>query len=64
MTDDTMPLPTKPQPADVLVACETLMRAGFAIEAMSVLMVAVKDKEELHEWRQRIADQPIRRISQ
>jgi hypothetical protein len=53
---------TEPTHTDILVACETLMRAGFAIEVMSVLAMVLKDKKEIHEWRQLITSQPISRL--
>lgn len=36
-------------PLDVLVACETLLLAGYTAEAVSILARTVKTKEELRD---------------
>lgn len=36
-----------PTPLDVLVACETLLRAGYTNEALSVMVSTFKNKNEL-----------------
>lgn len=46
MTDDTMPLPTQPEPDEVLLALETLLRAGFAVEIASILARLTVKKEK------------------
>jgi hypothetical protein len=46
MTDHFEP-PPPPTPADVILACETLMRAGFVEEGLAVLARVAPDRKAL-----------------
>lgn len=53
MTDDPY-TPHKPEPMEVMIACETLIQAGFAAEANAVLAQVIFTPAELRDFTKKL----------